>query len=252
MNPLPPEGYDWDQELQLGDETARLTMLSWPNFLVEPSDIPDPGLTFELTQQEIARRLPVWGIRRESDKALVAYAHGALIAADLSKNHLPDLGWQFAIESAFSNEPRNCMCLLAANVDPQVRSLGHSQLLLEKSKLITHELGFKTMIGPVRPTLKSDFPLMPMTEYMAKKTDSGEIYDPWLRLHTKCGGEVLNICSQSVVVRATLPKWREWTGLPLSTSGDQVLKMGLVPLKIDLQKNIGVYTEPNVWFRYRI
>jgi hypothetical protein len=59
------------------------------------------------------------------------------------------------------------------------------------------------MVGPVRPILKAEFPALSMGEYLKKRTDQGEIFDPWLRAHARLGAEVLNICANSITVKAT-------------------------------------------------
>lgn len=245
-----PKGYAWDPSLRLGKETAELTARVWPNYLIAESDLPEPRLKFEISQQEFLRRFPAWGIRREDTGGLVAFANGVQLALDLSQPSLPEGGWQYAIQSADSKAPRNALCLLVANVDPTVRGLGLARTLVERAKLATLGLGFDTMIAPVRPTRKHESPFTPMDEYILKRTERGELYDPWLNLHHQAGGKIVNVCSESVCVRATLGKWREWTGLPLQASGDRLLPQGLVPLKVDTEGNVGTYSEPNVWVRY--
>ncbi len=239
-----PQGYRWDDSLKQGDETARLSSLVWPNYLILESDIPEPGLKFEISEAEFMRRFPVWGIRRSESGELVAYMNAVQLSVDLSADDLPDSGWRFAIQSAGSKQKPNCLCLLVANVDPNARGLGLSQLLINRAKQATLDLGFDTMIAPVRPTLKHNSPLISMKEYISKQTD------PWINMHCKSGGRIANICSESVLIKASLPKWREWTGLPLLTAGEKLLPGGLAPLRVDIEKNIGTYCEPNVWIRY--
>jgi hypothetical protein len=246
-----PEGYSWDSSLQLGDETAHLTNSLWPNFLVDESDIPDDSLQLEISVEEFNRRFINWGIRRDSDQKLVAYLSAVLIFAEISKDQLPDSGWRFAMQSVCSTAAPNCVCLNVANVLPETRQLGLAQILLEKSKAVTKELGFSTLIAPVRPVRKSEFPNLTMAEFLEKRTDANEIFDPWLRTHSKLGGEILNVCNESVVITATVKKWREWTGLALTQSGDYPLAGALAPLHVELEKNLGTYREPNIWVRYR-
>jgi hypothetical protein len=247
-----PKGFRWDPSLKLGHETSALSARVWPNYLISESDLPEAGLKFEISREELARRFPVWGIRRDDTNELVAFANGVLCSIDLSQKELPVEGWQFAIQSAGSGDERNCLCLLVANVDPTVRGFGFSQILINRAKLATLELGFDTMIAPVRPTLKHESPFTSMKDYLSRRNEKNEIYDPWVNTHVRLGGEILNICSESVTIRASLAKWREWTGLPLLTSGERILPQGLVPLKIDTHRNIGVYSEPNVWLRYTL
>ena len=236
----------------MGRETAALTAQVWPNYMVADSDLPEPGLKFAISPDEFARRFPVWGIRHDQTGALVAFLNAVLLHVDLTTVLLPDAGWTFAIQTAGQPSEPNCLCLLAANVSPSGRGAGLSRLLIERAKQATRELGFSTMIAPVRPTLKAGFPFTAMTDYVQRRRENGEIFDPWLNLHIQSGGQIANVCSHSVRVRATLAKWREWTGLPLTTSGDQILPQGLAPLKVDTHRNIGTYIEPGVWLRYSL
>jgi hypothetical protein len=246
------KGFHWDDQLRLGSESAGLNALLWPNYLVEESDIPEPGLEFEITQDEFVRRFPAWGIRRDTTNELVAYANAVQLHIKDLGQELPNDGWRFAIQSAVSKNKPNALCLLVANVSSAAQGLGFSRALIERAKVAARASGFKTMIGPVRPVLKHEMPDVPMEEYILKRDSKGEIYDPWIRLHTKAGGVIVNICSESVRIEATLAKWREWTSLPLNESGSLNIPQGLAPLKVDLQKNTGLYIEPNVWMRYAL
>ncbi len=242
----------WDEQFQLGEESTLLTQLTWPNYLVEPSDIPEPSLEFSISEAELLRRMPTWGIRRKGDGTLIANASAVLISADVKSDALPAAGWRFAMEAFGKNEKPNCLCLLAANIHPAYRRQGLAALLLKKGKEIASSRGLDYMIGPVRPTAKSEFPELSMTEYLIKKNEAGETYDPWLRLHLRLGAELLNICEQSVIIQASAEKWREWTKQKLTSSGKYTLPQGLAPLDLDISKNLGIYKEPNVWVRYTL
>jgi GNAT superfamily N-acetyltransferase len=249
---LLPDGYHWDDQLQLGRETAQLTARVWPKFLVAESDLPQPGLKFQISAEEFQRRFPLWGIRRNCNRQLVAFANAAQVTADLERDELPATGWQYAIRAASESHESNCLCLLVANVDPAERGLGLAHILINRVKQATREMGFKDLIAPLRPTLKHRAPFAPTSAYLNQRSESGGHYDTWINLHVRSGGQIVNVCSQSVQVRATLNKWREWTGLPLNRSGDHVLPDGLVPLKVDLYRNLGEYSEPGVWVRYAL
>jgi GNAT superfamily N-acetyltransferase len=250
-NSVLPAGFYWDEKLKLGEETAALTAKVWPNYLVLESDRPEAALTFEISEAELIRRFPVWGIRRTETHELVAFINAVQIAIDEGPS-FPKDGWFFALNAGVKKTAPNCLCLLVANVDPSARGFGFSSILIQKSKQEALALGFDTLIAPVRPTLKHNFPMMPTDEYLAKRSKNGECFYPWIQLHEKLGGEILNVCAESVEILASLGKWREWTGLPLQTAGSHILPGGLVPLQIDLEKNLGIYREPNVWIRYSL
>lgn len=248
---LPP-GLRWDDELHMGRETAALTARVWPRFLTAPSDLPEPGLKFEISAAEYRRRFPVWGVRREVTTQLVAFAHAVQLAVDVAAPTLPEDGWTFAIRAAAGRAAPNCLCLLLANVDPSARGMGLASILIERAKLQACHLGFHTLIAPVRPTRKHAVPHMPIEDYLAQRTAQGEMADPWLATHARAGAQVVNVCARSVQVRASLHKWREWTAQPLAEDGAHVLDGGLTPLKVDLEAGIGTYIEPNIWMRYTL
>jgi hypothetical protein len=81
-------------------------------------------------------------------------------------------------------------------------------------------------------------------------TEDGLPEDPWLRVHVKAGGKIIEVAPRSMVIAGTLDEWREWTGLPFDTTGDVVVPKALVPVHCDVRHNHAVYVEPNVWVRH--
>jgi hypothetical protein len=49
--------------------------------------------------------------------------------------------------------------------------------------------GNTDLIVPARPNKKSEYPDVPMEEYIARKGPQGLPFDPWLRVHTRLGGQ---------------------------------------------------------------
>ncbi len=58
-----------------------------------------------------------------------------------------------------------------------------SKILLNQFKNICLEKNFNTLVVPVRPTMKSSYPLIPIEKYVNWKNPDGLIFDPWLRIH---------------------------------------------------------------------
>lgn len=246
---LPP-GFSWDDSLKISNVPSDLTRELWPNYIVEESDIKEDEIAFEMTQDEFDRRFPVWGIREDSSKKLIAYISAVQLYTDLSKNSLPDEGWSFAANSYADKNTPNCICLLAANVNRDFRKNGFSEALIEKAKYESKKMGFSQIIAPVRPTLKHKFSELTMNDYLLKKTETGDFFDPWIQSHVSQGAKVLNVCNKSVVVKASISKWQKWSGLQFEKSGDYIIPNALAKLKINLVNNVGIYNEPNVWVRY--
>ncbi len=48
-------------------------------------------------------------------------------------------------------------------------------------------------------------------------------------------------------ISGSISDWEKWTGLKFPGSGNYVIDKALVPVSIDIEKNIGKYIEPNVW-----
>ena len=63
-----------------------------------------------------------------------------------------------------------------------------------------------------RPTAKQDYPLIPIERYMAWRRADGSHFDPWLRIHERVGGELIAPAPESMVIRAPVADWEEWTG----------------------------------------
>jgi len=252
LPPLPPQ-FSWADQIALGTpEVYRLSQLAWPRFLLEESDIPDPILKFEITVPEFQEKFKVFGLRETATGLLVAFIQAVHVAVDLKTQELPQMGWRFSIQNASTRSPKNALSLVEASIDSNFRGHGLSKFLLDRVKQEAREKNFAVIVAPVRPTLKTQFPTETIEAYCERRDERGRIFDPWLRTHVEAGAEIVNICHESARVQATLPKWREWTGLPFASNGDQLVEGALTPVQVDLAKNIAVYTEPNVWVKYHL
>jgi len=141
---------------------------------------------------------------------------------------------------------------LLANVTRAHRGRGLSGVVLGAMKAVAagHALG--AMIAPVRPTLKEQYPLTPMDRYARWERPDGLPFDPWLRVHRRLGAEFLSIVPESMVITGTIPEWEEWTGIRFPESGPYVVPGALQPVVMDLDRDLGVYTEPNIWMRHPV
>jgi hypothetical protein len=107
--------------------------------------------------------------------------------------------------------------------------------------------GFRAVIACVRPTEKDRYPLTPIERYAAWKRADGLPFDPWIRLHVRLGGRVVRPSPESMTMRGTIADWESWTGLRFPDSGDYVVKGGTSPVRIDVDRDEGVYHDQNVW-----
>jgi len=68
----------------------------------------------------------------------------------------------------------------------------------------------------------------------------------------KLGATPAGIVDRWLSVRATVGEWSWWAGRRFSVSGLYTIGGGLTPLKIDIDRNLGLYEEPHLWMHYRI
>jgi hypothetical protein len=141
------------------------------------------------------------------------------------------------------------LCLLSISIAPGWRRSGLAELLIQEAKRRALRQDRIAVVGPLRPTRKASFPEVPIEDYLAWRTDAGQVFDPWLRLHLAQGASVLGIARRSLVIRQ--PRSR-WASLPPATSpGETWTPAGaLVPIVFDAD-DIGEYAEPNIWIHHR-
>jgi hypothetical protein len=82
--------------------------------------------------------------------------------------------------------------------------------------------------------------------------DDGLPLDPWLRVHRRLGARFLEVAPESMVIAGTISEWEEWTGMGFPESGAYVVQGALQPVEMDLERDLGVYREPNVWMRHPV
>jgi GNAT superfamily N-acetyltransferase len=196
------------------------------------------------------------------DQCLVAtedgepVAHGRSIPfayPDENRTQLPADGWDRVLQWGFADlrngrEP-NVSSALEILIRPSHQGRGLSHAILDAMRQAVKEKGHTTLYAPVRPNGKTD-PHQPMTEYVDQLRPDGLPEDPWLRVHVKAGGKIIEVAPRSMVIAGTLDEWREWTGLPFDTTGDVVVPKALVPVHCDVRHDHAVYVEPNVWVRH--
>lgn len=167
---------------------------------------------------------------------------------------LPDHGWDaallWAVEDHLDGREPNVACALDIQVDQGRRGAGLAGHALTALKLATAQAGLRDLVCPLRPPDKAGEPFTPMAEYVARVRDDGLPEDRWLRLHVRNGARIVRIAPFAMVVVEALDRWRAWTGQPFDASGPVAVRGGLVPVVCDLDRDLGVYVEPNVWVRH--
>ncbi|MBU5467026.1 GNAT family N-acetyltransferase [Virgibacillus sp. MSJ-26] len=165
-------------------------------------------------------------------------------------------GWDKVFEKGIldfqNNIQPNSLSALSIVIHPEFRGKGLSERMVNEMKSLAIKSKFKNMVAPVRPSLKSMYPLIPIEEYIKWKSIAGTPFDPWIRIHIKAGASIIKVAEKSMVIPASIKEWEEWTGMKLLSSGSYVINEGLVPLEVDMSANKGVYIEPNVWMRHYV
>jgi GNAT superfamily N-acetyltransferase len=227
---------------------ARELGATWPRFMHHD---PVGNVYFPRVRDEFAH-LQFFAWDDESD-VVVAEGNTIPVAWDGRTQSLPDRGLDAALESAFAEgapQP-NTLCALQIVIDTGYRGRGLSLQMIERMAELGRLHGLSSLIAPVRPSLKDRYPLAPIERYVEWRREDGTHLDPWLRTHERFGGEVVRIAPRSMVIPGTLEQWHEWTDLAFPETGSYVVPGALVPVEIDVERDHGLYVEPNVWMVHR-
>jgi len=223
---------------------------TWPTFMQQ-----DPIAA--LFYGRLADTFPEHQLLALDDQdAIVGKVHSVPFAWGGSDDELPVRGWDGLLEQAFRDHERDqqatAVSLIEARVVPDHRRGGLSSVLLDAARRNVQRLGFTDLFGPVRPTEKSVEPRTPMSEYVARVRGDGLPADSWLRVHVRLGARIVSVCPLSMVIPGTLAQWREWTGMPLSSTGLSDIPEALAPVHVSIEHDHVVYVEPNVWVHHRL
>jgi hypothetical protein len=122
--------------------------------------------------------------------------------------------------------------------------------VLEGFKALARGLGLARAIVPVRPTGKANHPELSFQEWCEARRPDGTPQDAWLRIHERVGGRPLRIEPQSQRVVGSVSQWEGWTRMTFPKSGEYHVPGGLHPVRIDLEKGVGEYDEPSIWYQH--
>ena len=165
--------------------------------------------------------------------------------------NLPEDGWDWvflkAIEDHKNGVVPNIQSAIQINIHPDYQSKGLSMLMVKAIGAIGKSKGFQYLVAPVRPSQKSKYPLINIDDYVKWTTDNGLPFDAWLRVHVRAGARIIKPCHQAMTIRGTRAEWEEWTGIKFPQSGEYYIEGALNPIQMDIEKDEGVYIEPNVW-----
>lgn len=189
----------------------------------------------------------------DENHTLVGSINTIPIHWDKDLDQLPNDGWDWLVKKGISdfenNIKPNSLGGLQIIVPKNFQGRGHSKLMIAQAKNLKEKFKYENLFIPIRPTFKHLFPEMKMHDYMLMKKDE-RIYDPWIRTHLNSGAQIINVCSNSMNIKADLTFWENQIDKKIKSSGNYVIPGALSQIKIDIEKNVGEYKEPNIWINY--
>ncbi len=231
---------------QYDDEAEQRFAEDWPEFIFH-----DEGVTpYRERRVEYFRD---WEFYLVAEDRLIAGCWGVPIAwdgtvADLPGGFTDSLGR--SVTSYEENVVPNTFVLMAAAVRSDEQGRGHAGRVITavRDRAVANGLG--QVIAPVRPTLKSRYPLTPIETFMTWTREDGLPLDPWLRTHVRLGATLLAPAPASQTMTGTVDDWEKWTKMPFPSTGTYTIPDGLTTLAIDRDADTGTYVEPNIWLQH--
>ena len=169
---------------------------------------------------------------------------------------LPEGGWDWvflkAIEDHKAGKEPNIQSAIQVAIHPDYQGQGLSTKMVQNMRSIGRSKGFKTLVAPVRPSQKSQYPLVRIDDYITWTNDEGFPFDAWLRVHARLGARIIKPCHQAMTIIGSRAEWEKWTNLKLPQSGTYVIPGALNPMELNIEKDEGLYIEPNVWMQHSL
>jgi hypothetical protein len=169
---------------------------------------------------------------------------------------LPEGGWDWVLLEAVKGHKQgvkpNIQSAIQINIHPDYRSQGLSTKMIHAMRAIGESKGFRYLVAPVRPTQKSDYPLISIDDYIQWTDNEGLPFDAWLRVHARLGARIIKPCHQAMTIPGPRADWEEWTGIKFPQSGKYYIPGALNPMEMDVEKDEGLYIEPNVWMVHEL
>ncbi len=169
---------------------------------------------------------------------------------------LPEGGWDWVFVKAIKDHKTgttpNIQSAIQVAIHPDYQGQGLSTKMVQNMRAIGQSKGFKSLVAPVRPSQKSQYPLISMDDYITWTNIDGLPFDAWLRVHARMGARIIKPCHEAMTITGNRKEWEGWTGMKFPQSGTYFVPGALNPITMDVEKDKGVYTEPNVWMHHSI
>lgn len=232
---------------ELDSEASARVVEDWPEFIFH-----DEGV--KPYRERRAKYFRDWEFYLiDEDRRFIGGCWGVPIRWDGAVADLPGgftESMARAVEEHEAGAVPNTFVLMAAAVRSDEQGRGHASRVITAVRERAVAAGLPRVIAPVRPTLKSRYPLIPIDEFMGWTREDGLPLDPWIRTHVRLGASILAPAPHSQTMTGSVAEWESWTGLALPGTGSYVIPDGLTVLSIDREADRGVYREPNVWMQH--
>jgi GNAT superfamily N-acetyltransferase len=201
---------------ELWSETATITREVWPEYNLHSSD-PEGywGRLFEAFPEF------QFVLYDGEDRAVLAEGHTIPCSWDETSEGLGE-GIDATIAGAFrareAGESPTALCALAAEIRPRFQGRGLAKRMLDAMADLARDAGLAHLIAPVRPSLKDRYPITPIEDYLTWRSENDEPFDPWIRVHTRRGGEIVRPIPHSMRITGTSPTVRSLRGCRCSCS----------------------------------
>jgi len=234
------ERHDLDQQAEAAFHPG------WPEFIFH-----DP-----ISSEYIGRvetYFPQYDVMLLDDGQVVAGGWAVPIQWSGIVSTLPS-GYDGALVSAITGHenavPADTLCIMAAAVKQDRQGAGLAGKALAALRERATAGGLERVVAPVRPALKSRYPLTPMESFARWTRADATHIDPWIRTHQRLGATILAPAPRSMVITGTVDEWESWTQMAFPETGQYVVPDALDLVSINRQEDHGIYAETNLWMQH--
>ncbi len=228
----------------LAGQSDTALLADWPEFLLHDRCAPD-------LMGQAWKHFPQFDVRLLEDGTVAAGGWAVPLRWSGEAGELPD-GYDGALTSALDGRGAvpDTLCVMATAVRPDRQRAGLAGQVITALRDRAAGAGLRRVVVPVRPTLKSRYPLTPMADFAGWARPDGLHLDPWIRTHQRLGAEILCPAPRSMIVTGTIAEWQDWTGMAFPQTGQYVVPGALDLVEMDAERDSGSYTETNLWMRH--
>jgi hypothetical protein len=230
----------------LDDQARDALRTVWPEFIFHDPVVPD-------YIGRVEAYFPQYDVLLLDEGQVVAGGWAVPIRWDGTVGDLPD-GYNGALVSSVTGHedsaPPDTLCIMAAAVKAGRQGGGLAGRTLTALRERGAAAGLERVVAPVRPALKSRYPLTPMESFARWTRSDGLHIDPWIRTHQRLGASILAPAPRSMVITGTVAEWEEWAAMAFPETGEYVVPDALDLVMIDREQDRGTYAESNLWMRH--